>query len=64
MAGSSFMPEVKEQETGQPCFVVLNTDEDIGLQKKQIIFDLPNGTGIEDAQAFARSLRGLRVRIA
>ena len=31
MAASSFMLEVKEREAGQPCFIVLNTYEDIGL---------------------------------
>jgi hypothetical protein len=62
MVGSSFVPEVKEREAGQPCFVVLNT-EDSGLRKKQITFYMPDGTGIEQAQEFARALSTFQVRV-
>jgi hypothetical protein len=63
MAGSAFVPEVKERQAGQPCFIMLNPNDDIGLGKKQIIFDLPDGTNIEQAQDFARMLRSFRVRV-
>jgi hypothetical protein len=63
MAGSSFVPEVKERESGQPCFIMLNPAEDIGLGQKQIVFDMPEGTGIEQAQELARALRSFRVRV-
>ncbi|MBM3576628.1 MAG: hypothetical protein FJX40_02980 [Alphaproteobacteria bacterium] len=65
MANSKFVPEVKEREAGQPCFVALNTDQDIGLGKKQVIFELPNGTDIERAHEFAKMLRsfGVSVRV-
>jgi len=58
MKSSPFVPEVKEREANQPCFVMLNTSNDIGLGSKQIIFDLPDGTSIEQAQELARLLRG------
>lgn len=64
MASSSFVPEVKERESGQPCFIMLNTAEDIGLGQKQILFDMPEGTGIEQAQELARALRSSRVRVS
>jgi hypothetical protein len=63
LAGSSFKPEVKEREHGQPCFIMLNADRDIGLGNKQIIFDLPEGTGIEQAQQLARVLSDFRIRV-
>ncbi|WNV10723.1 hypothetical protein [Tardiphaga sp. 709] len=63
MQKSPFVPEVKERQADQPCFVMLNTDKDIGLGGKQIIFDLPDGTGIEQAQELARLLRGSRATV-
>jgi hypothetical protein len=63
MKSSSFVPEVKERQPSQPCFVMLNTDKDIGLGSKQIIFDLPDDTGIEQAQALARILRSSRATV-
>jgi hypothetical protein len=63
MAGSSFMPEVKERERGRPCFILLNTYEDIGLGQKHIIFNRPDRSGIEQAQELAHALRKFRVRV-
>ena len=63
MKSSPFVPEVKERQPGQSCFVSLNTDQDIGLGSKQIVFDLPDGTSIEQAQELARALRSFRVRV-
>lgn len=60
MESSPFATEVKERQPGEPCFVMLNTDKDIGLGSKHVIFDLPDGTGIEEAQEFARLLRSSR----
>jgi hypothetical protein len=42
---------------------MLNVDQDIGLGNKQIIFDLPEGTGIEQAQELARILSGFKTRV-
>jgi len=42
---------------------MLNPDQDIGLGSKQIIFDLPDGTGIEQAQELARLLRGSKATV-
>lgn len=65
MKSSPFVAEVKERGANQPCFIMLNTDQDIGLGSKQVIFDMPEGTGIEQAQEFARMLRssGAAVRV-
>jgi hypothetical protein len=63
MKSSSFVAEVKEHEVAQPCFVLLNTDKDIGLGTKHIIFDLPDGTDIGQAQELARLLRSSRATV-
>jgi len=63
MKSSRFVPEVKERQSGQPCFIMLNPDQDIGLGSKQIIFDLPDGTGVEQAQELARLLRGSKATV-
>ena len=63
MSTSSFTAEVKEREAGEPCFVVINTHQRIGLERKQIMFDLPVGTGIDEARNLAEALRGLTVSV-
>lgn len=56
MTTASFVATVKEREKGQPCSVWIELDDDIGLGKKTIIFDLPAGTDISHAETFARAL--------
>lgn len=46
MASSKFRTEVKERNPGEPCFVVLNTDQPIGLASKQIILISPLVQGL------------------
>lgn len=43
----NFTATVKEREVGQPCFVVLELKDRIGL---------PEGTGLDEARAMARML--------
>ncbi|NEU97505.1 hypothetical protein [Bradyrhizobium uaiense] len=63
MKNSPFVAEVKERQSGEPCFVMLNTDKDIGLGSKHVMFDMPAGTGIEHAQELARLLRSSRATV-
>lgn len=63
MTSSKFRAEVKEREAGEPCFVVLNMDQSIGLDPKQIVFDLPSGTGLPEARQLATALSGLTVSV-
>lgn len=63
MKSSRFVPEVKEREANQPCFVMLNPDNDIGLGGKHIVFDLPDGTRIEQAEELAPLLRSSRATV-
>lgn len=46
MASSKFKTEVKERNPGEPCFVVLNTDQPIGFASKQIILISPLVQGL------------------
>jgi len=64
MKSSKFVPEVKERQPGQPCFLMLNTYEDIGLGKKQIQFNLPEGTGFDEARELARILKSSGVTVS
>ncbi|MEH2522039.1 hypothetical protein V1279_007612 [Bradyrhizobium sp. AZCC 1610] len=57
MPSSKFAAEVKERQAGEPCFVVINTDQAIGLDHKQVSFNLPHGTGLAEAEALAQALR-------
>ena len=53
----NFTATVKESEAGQPCFVVLEPKEAIGLPAdRQVAFDMPEGSGLEEALAVARKL--------
>jgi hypothetical protein len=63
MVGSLFVPEVKERQADQPCFIALITGDDIGLGQRMIIFDMPEGTQLEQAREFANLLRKFRVRV-
>ncbi|MET4323140.1 hypothetical protein ABIB90_008221 [Bradyrhizobium sp. JR4.1] len=63
MPSSKFKAEVKERNPGEPCFVVLNTDKSIGIEPKQITFNLPADTGIEEARQLANALTGLSVSV-
>ncbi|TAI59696.1 hypothetical protein [Bradyrhizobium sp. Leo170] len=60
---SKFKAEVKERNPGEPCFVVLNPDRSIGVEPKQIVFEPPAGTGIEEARKLASALAGLSVSV-
>lgn len=53
----NFTATVKEREVGQPCYVALELKGGIGLPADRCLtFDMPEGTGIEEAQAVARML--------
>lgn len=53
---SKFVATVKERDRDQPCFVVIEAYDGIGIDGKQITLNLPDGTNIEDAKALASYL--------
>lgn len=57
---------VKEREVGEPCFLVVELHEAVsGLPSdKNIIFDMPVGTDIEQARQVARQLNDMDVTVA
>jgi len=63
MTSSTFKAEVKERNPGEPCFVLINTDQPIGLNDKHVVLDLPAGTGIAETQQLANTLAGLRISV-
>ena len=56
MSKRNFVVTVKERGPNEPCFVVFENYDDIGLGRKQVRLTLPEGTGIAEAQALAKSL--------
>jgi hypothetical protein len=53
----NFTATVKERDVGQPCFVVFEPAEAIGLPAdRQVVLDMPEGSGLEEARAVARLL--------
>ena len=64
MTKRNFVVTVKERQAGEPCFLVFETYDDIGLGKKQVTLHLPIGTGIEEAKALAKSLNAGVAKIA
>lgn len=64
MPKRNFAVTVKEREAGEPCFLVFETYDDIGIGKKQVTLYLPNGTGIKEAEVLAKSLNAAVAKIA
>lgn len=55
----NFTATVKEREEGQPCYVALELDSDIGLPRDRwITLNLRDGTGVDEANAVASMLNG------
>ena len=52
----NFRATVKEGREGEPCSVWLEMHEEIGLGNKIMVLDLPDGTGITEAQHIASAL--------
>lgn len=52
----NYVAEVKERGVGEPCFLLLNLYEDIGLDGRTVTIDLPPGTGIVEAEALRDAL--------
>lgn len=53
----NFVATVKERDVGEPCFVVLELNDDIGLPNDlAITLNLPDGTGFDEARAVASML--------
>lgn len=62
----NFVAEIKEGEGHQPCYLLLNLDKDIGIGSKSLYLDLPEGTGMAEAEALRSALHksGARLRLA
>jgi hypothetical protein len=52
----TFVAEIKEREAGEPCFLWINTTEDIGLGGRSITINLPSGTGYAEAKELRDAL--------
>lgn len=61
---STFRATVKERNPGEPCFVVLETYDEIGLGKKQVSLWLPPGTDYECAKKLADMLNAAKLKVA
>lgn len=62
----NFVAEIKEGEADQPCYLFLNPDKDIGIGSKLLYLDLPEGTGMAEAEALRNALHksGAKLRLA
>ena len=60
----NFVVTVKERQAGQPCFLVFETYDDIGLGKGAVTLILPASTGIAEAEALAKTLNASVAKIS
>lgn len=62
----NFVAEIKEGEAHQPCRLLLNLDKDIGIGSKSLYLELPEGTGMAEAQTLKDALHrsGAKLRLA
>lgn len=62
----NYIAEIKEREAGQPCFLFINLSHNIGLGEKSLFLDLPEGTGLDEANALRDALHesGAIIRLA
>lgn len=59
----NFVPEIKEGEAHQPCRILLNLDKDIGIGSKSLYLELPEGTGMAEAQQLKDALRQSKAKL-
>ncbi|GLS44383.1 hypothetical protein [Methylobacterium brachythecii] len=52
----NFVVTVKERDPGQPCFLVFEVSEDIGLGEKTIMLQMPEQTDFDDARTIALAI--------
>ena len=65
MSDSTFTPEIKERDSGEPCRILLNLHSKLaGLSGKDILISLPDGTGIEEAKELEKALSKFNLRIS
>lgn len=62
----NFVVTVKEQEAGEPCFLLFEAYDDIGIGigDKKVTFYLPKGTSIAEAEELADCLNAGVAKIA
>ena len=62
--GSNFRAKVKERQRGQPCFIVLETDQCIGISPdKNVVFEMLEGTFHDEALNAAARLNEIKARV-
>gem|GEM_PF-4876730 len=61
----NFVVTVKERQRDEPCYLLFELHEEIGLSNNQhITLDLPSGTNIDDAQRLAGILNAMDVKLS
>jgi hypothetical protein len=56
MKKRNFVVTVKERQRDEPCFLVFELHEDIGIGSKSFTLNMPDGTDYEYARELARTL--------
>lgn len=59
----NFAAEIKERDVGEPCFLLLNLDNDIGTGGRSILLNLPDGSVMAEAKALRDALHVSGARI-
>ncbi len=64
MQTRNFTVTVKERDGDEPCFLVFETDDNIGLGSKALMHHLRDGTGLAEAQDLARRLNAHVIKVS
>ena len=64
MTSRNFTVTVKERNPGEPCFLVFESDDNVGVGTKAVRLDLRRGTGLAEAQELARKLNANVIRLS
>ena len=60
----NYVVTVKERQAGEPCFLLVELHEDIGLAHDQhIIFEMPEGTDYDYARECAKKLNNVGAKL-
>jgi hypothetical protein len=64
MTSRNFTVTVQERNRDEPCFLVFETNDNIGLGTKAVRLDLRHGTGLAEVQELARKLNANVIRLS
>lgn len=59
----NYVAEIKERGPGEPCFLWINTNDDIGLGREAVLIHLPEGSDYSDAEELRDVLHRLGAKI-